>query len=197
MPEPPPLPEPSPLPETLPLTLHASAARMGAFCWTERRLFESLGASLSVLSDPSAKVMADRHAAHAAWRAEQWWERLPVLAVVDRDDLVAPETPGTAALYDALGEEPGEIGLLAGFYRVALPRLAAAYRAYEAVTSPVSDGPARRTLRHVLADLEGDRAEGEDFVHLLLVDAQAVRAASAAVSRLERLLLPASRRAGR
>ncbi|MBO0692464.1 MAG: hypothetical protein J2P58_06175 [Acidimicrobiaceae bacterium] len=182
------------------LTLHESAARLGAFCWIERRLFEVLGGSLGVLSQPDAKVLVDRHATHAAWRGQQWWERLPVLAQVDREELLSPETPGVGALYGALcpprsaeeagsGERLSPVGFLAGIYRVALPRLGASYATYRALTSPVSDAPARRTLSQVEADLEVDRAEGESFVHSLLDCEAAIDEAAAAVARLERLLL--------
>lgn len=192
------------------LTLHESAARLGAFCWTERRLFEVLGASVGVLGDADSKVLADRHAAHAAWRAEQWWDRLPVLAQVDREELVAPASPGVEALYRCLfasaagddaagddagsddagsGERLGPVGLLAGFYRVALPRLGASYAAYRALTNPASDAPARRTLSQVEADLEVDRSEGEFFVHSILTAEEAIDEAAGAVARLERLLI--------
>ncbi len=172
------------------LTLHESAARLGGFCWTERRLFEVLGASVATLPDAETKVLVDRHAAHAAWRAGQWWDRLPVLAVIDRDDLVVAPSPALGALYEALEAGMGNVGLLAGLYRVALPRLAAAYRAFASGTSPVADGPARRTLAQVEVDIEADRGEGESFVHSLLVTHEAVDEAAAATAALERLLVP-------
>jgi hypothetical protein len=182
------------------LTLQESAAKLGAFCWTERRLFESLGASVGVLKHTEAKLMVDRHAAHAAWRGQQWWDRLPVLATVDRDGLVVAESPGADALYrhlcpsritDSPGAEEwrGAVAFLAGMYRVALPRLGAGYAAYRALTSPISDAPARRTLSQVEADLEVDRAEGESFVHSLLNSVSAIDEAAGAVARLERMLL--------
>jgi hypothetical protein len=180
--------------------LAESSARLGAFCWTERRLFEALGAAVAMLSRPEGKLMVDRHSGHAAWRGQQWWERLPVLALVDRSELVAPESPGVAALYhrlhfaeakedDGAGGRLGEVGLLAGLYRVALPRLGAAYAAYRNLTSPVSDAPTRRTLSQVEADLEVDRAQGESFVHSLLTCETAIDEAAGAVAQLERLLL--------
>lgn len=183
------------------LTLHESAAKLGGFCWAERRLFETLGASAGVLGQADAKVLVDRHAAHAAWRGQQWWDRLPVLAQVERDELVAPASPGIEAVYRALapstsgndagsGPPLGGVGLLAGLYRVALPRLAASYAAYRALTSSVADAPARRTLSQVEADLEVDRSEGESFVHSLLICDEAIDEAAGAVARLERLLLP-------
>ncbi|MCL2395273.1 MAG: hypothetical protein FWC87_11360 [Acidimicrobiaceae bacterium] len=182
------------------LTLQESATRLGAFCWTERRLFEVLGAAVGVLASADSKILVDRHAAHAAWRGQQWWERLPVLAQVDREELVAPESPGVAALYRSLSScapredngSPaplGPVGLLAGLYRVALPRLGASYATYRALTSLVSDAPARRTLSQVEADLEVDRAEGESFVHSLLTCEEAIDEAAAAMATLEKLLL--------
>jgi hypothetical protein len=175
------------------LSLHDHAARLGGFCWTERRLFEVLGGAAARSGDPAAKVLLDRHASHAAWRAEQWWARLPVLAVIDRDELVVAPTPATAAVYDLLaGDLPGaagSIGRLSGLYRVALPRLAGAYRAHWARTTEVADGPARRTLTQVEADLQADRAEGEPFVHTFLTSSEAVDEAAAIVAALERLLV--------
>jgi hypothetical protein len=170
------------------LTLHESAVRLGGFCWTERRIFETLGASSATLGDVEGQVLADRHAAHAAWRAGQWWDRLPVLAVIDRDDLVAAPSTTQAQLYDRLGKESSTVGTLAAFYRVALPRLAGAYRAFESLTSPLADGPARRTLAQVESDIEADRGEGERFLHSLLITETAVDEAAATTASLERLL---------
>jgi hypothetical protein len=70
------------------LTLQESAALVGGHCWVERRLFERLGAWVAPTAWPAAKLALDRHAQHAAWRAAQWWDRLPVLAQVDREALV-------------------------------------------------------------------------------------------------------------
>jgi hypothetical protein len=171
------------------LSLFGAAARVGGHVWTERRLFEVLGAAVKMLSDPAAKGMVDRHAAHAAWRAGQWWDRLPVLAVVDRDALIVPPGPGVAAAYDRMGSLTDDVGFLAGIYRVALPRLEAAYRSHATLTAPATDGAIRRTLERVGPDLEGDRAEGESWVQFLLVDATAVEVAAAAVSGTEVLLV--------
>jgi hypothetical protein len=171
------------------LTLHQSAAQLGGFCWTERRLFEVLGAAAVALEVAEAKVMADRHAAHAAWRASQWWDRLPVLAVVDRDELVVAPSVAVAAVYDRLSQPSATVATLAGLYRVALPRLAGAYRAFGPWTSLAADGPARRTLGQVESDVEADRGEGESFLHSLLVTEAAVEEAAVATAVLERLFV--------
>jgi hypothetical protein len=70
------------------LTLQQSAALVGRHCWVERRLFELLGAWSVTAPSDVATLTLDRHSQHAAWRAEQWWARLPVLAGVDRQSLV-------------------------------------------------------------------------------------------------------------
>jgi hypothetical protein len=190
------------------LSLHDAAGVLGGHVWTERRLFEVLGASAADLRVPAAKAMVDRHAAHAAWRAGQWWDRLPVLAVIDRDALILPPSPGIASVYDRLagagagagageadgdGDEDGAAGddaaRLAGLYRVALPRLAVAYRVHAARTAEAADGAVRRTLERSGPDLEADRAEGEALLQSLLVDIAAVDAAATRVAALERLLV--------
>lgn len=150
------------------LELHAAAARAGGHCWVERRLFERLGAGAAGAAAPAVVRLLDAHAQHAAWRAAQWWDRLPVLAGVDRDALVAPP-PGWEALLAELdeldGPAPGPAAddrpRLAVAYRRWLPRLARAYARHLDEASPVSDGPTIRTLRMVLEDVRADWSAGE------------------------------------
>lgn len=177
-----------PGPEASGMTLYDAATVIGGHVWTERRLFEVLGSGVAALPDAAAKGLVDRHAAHAAWRAKEWWDRLPVLAVVDRPTLVAPPTAGIAAAYDLLGGLAGDVAFLAGIYRVALPRLIVAYRRHGARTAPAADGAVRRTIERVAPDLESDRAEGEEWLQSLLVDVPSVDGAAAAVAAAERLL---------
>jgi hypothetical protein len=170
------------------ITLDEGAALVGAHCWTERRLFETLGAWVGSTPDLDAKLTLDRHSQHHAWRAGQWWDRLPVLASVERADLVRPPSPKWALLVDALGSLDSPVARLAGAYRVALPRLSSAYRAHRDELSSVSDGAVIRTLAQVSADLVSDWVEGEAILEGLVRSAAAVDAAAAAVARLERLL---------
>lgn len=178
-----------PGPDAPGLTLHDAAVVIGGHVWTERRLFEVLGAAVATLSDPAVKGLVDRHAAHAAWRSGQWWDRLPVLAVVDRNALVAPPSAAIAAAYEQLGAPVGDVAFLAGIYRVALPRLIVAYRHHGGRTAPASDGAVRRTIDRVGSDVEHDRSEGEERLQSRLVDAASVDAAAAAVAAAERLLV--------
>jgi hypothetical protein len=170
------------------MPLRAAAERIGGFVWSERRLFEVLSSSIAIVKDPAGKVLVDRHGAHAAWRADQWWDRLPVLAVIDRDALVVPPSDEIGAVYDEIGGSSSAVDRLAGIYRVAFPRLAARYRSHGFSTSDVADGAVRRTLDQVERDLDADRAEGEPYLHSLLIDGSSVDAAAASVARLERVL---------
>jgi hypothetical protein len=166
------------------LTLHESAALVGGHCWIERRLFARLGAWSQQDETPAVKLLLDRHAQHAAWRAEQWWERLPVLAQVDREELVtAPE--GWGQLLAADRDEVVAPGRVAVAYRVLFPRLSTRYGRHAARTAPVADGPVVRTLGQADADVRADWAEGERLVEDLLADRVAIENATAAIAAAE------------
>ena len=196
-----------------PLTLEDAAALAGNHCWAERRLFEVLGGWSAVTHSAGVTLALDRHAQHAAWRAEQWWDRLPVLAGVDRDALVAPGRAWGGLETTALDEiaaiqpappsgEPGpdpdddptlgraDVPVLAVAYRVLLPRLVVAYARHLRLTTPVADGPAVRTLGHVRPDAAADWAEGEALLQERLVDVAAVDLAATATAAAERRLVP-------
>lgn len=169
-------------------TLHEMAARAGAHRWSELALWQALGAWAPAAGDPEATVLFDTHAQHAAWRAGQWWDRLPVLAVVDRDALVLPPA-GLEPVVAALGGLTTTVARAAAVYRVVLPRIVTAYGGDRALTSPVADGAYRRTLDQVEADAAGDWRAGEHFAQLLLATPAAVDEAAATVAALERLAL--------
>ena len=174
------------------LSLSESSARSGGHCWVERRLFEVLGAWAPATGLAEATVLLDRHSLHAAWRAGQWWERLPLLAEVDRDALVAPPAGWERLLGPAGGPPPpppGPVAALALVYRVVLPRLLASYREHAGRASPVADGPVLRTLRHAADDVRADREEGEAALLGLLDDETTVEDAAAAVRRAEKAWL--------
>jgi hypothetical protein len=166
----------------------AAAETIGHHVWFERRGFEILGSWTPELADGAVKAMVDRHAQHCAWRAGQLWERLPVLAQVDRDELVrAPPTPAVA-MVEALGRLTAPVGRVAGAYRVAFPRLAARYRRHLERTSPVSDSPTIRTLEKVLTDVEADWREGEAALECLVTTPNGAYDAGYTVARLEAIL---------
>jgi hypothetical protein len=169
-------------------TLDESARRAGHHLWAEARLFEALGGWVTSTADPDLKLMLDRHSKHCAWRAAQWEERLPVLADVDRGALRRPPSEAVARAVDRLAGLDSPVARLAGAYRVALPRLWAAYDRHRRAAGEVADGSTLRALAIVSADLGNDWREGELALQDLLADAAAVAEAARAVADLEELL---------
>ncbi|MBV9661829.1 MAG: hypothetical protein JO337_11800 [Acidimicrobiales bacterium] len=170
-------------------SLDEAARRAGAHHWIECRLFEVLGSWVPSTAEAGTKLMLDRHSRHHAWRAEQWRDRLPVLADLERDQLsMAPAASVAAALENlqALEDTPSR---LAGAYRVVLPRLWSSYRRHRHDADPVSDSSTLRTLRIVTRDVAADWHEGESRLQDLLLDGAAVEGAAAAVLSVERLLV--------
>jgi hypothetical protein len=171
------------------LLLEEAARRAGGHGWAESRLFEILGGWVASTDDVDAKLLLDRHSQHHAWRAEQWWDRLPVLAEVDRTRLTGPPSASLAAVADEIAALEGTVRRLAGAYRVALPRLAGAYLQHRLQANPASDSAALRTLDLVLPDVVNDWRDGEVFLQQLLVDEAAIQEAAGTVARLENLLI--------
>jgi hypothetical protein len=171
------------------LLLDEAIALVGGHFWAESRLFETLGAWVASTAESDAKLLFDRHSQHHAWRAQQWWDRLPVLADVDRDRLIQSPSPAAAAGAAALAGLEGTTARLAGVYRVALPRLYGGYHRHRQRADPASDGSAIRTLDLLMPDVAGDWREGEVFLQLLLRDPTSVDQAAAAVASLERTLV--------
>jgi hypothetical protein len=167
------------------LTLEESSRLAGGHHWIECRMFEVLGGWVATTSEPDAKLMFDRHSRHHAWRAEQWRDRLPVLADVDRDGLSVPPSVAAASALEALAGLPGTVERVAGAYRVVLPRLSGAYLEHLSLASPVSDGSAMRTLNMLVADVGTDWREGELLLQRLIGDEAAVRTAADTVVLLE------------
>jgi hypothetical protein len=168
--------------------LEAVARRVGANRWMEIRLFEILGTWVPTVSEARVKVLLDRHSLHHAWRAQQWWDRLPVVAGIDRPGLVAPPSATVELLLDHLAALEDSAARLAGAYRVAIPRLAGTYETQVQQLSPVADSSVLRTMHIVRADLESDWREGEFTLQALLVDAEAVGVAAGAVAGLESIV---------
>ncbi|HUJ66165.1 MAG TPA: hypothetical protein VLX59_11540 [Acidimicrobiales bacterium] len=167
------------------LTLDDSARLAGGHCWLERRLFEVLGGWVGSTPEPAVKLLFDRHSGHHAWRAGQWWERLPVLADVDRQSLVAPEPAGLAEIVDMLAAASSPAARLAGTYRFALPRLWSRYAHHLSLTGAAADGSSIRTLEMVMTDVGADWRQGEVLLQGMLRQPELVRAASHAVAQLE------------
>lgn len=180
------------------LPLQDAAARHGAFSWTEQRLFALTGAWAAAPGPPDdARLLLFEWSAQHAWHAQLWADRLPVLADVDRQELVRPPSTALAMALEALGPPaPGggtaaaahAAGFLAALSKVVLPGLLAAYRAHGGLLVPVADRPAARALTLVVRD------EGDELAALASLSAASVAAGGAetdpgtTVSRLEDML---------
>ena len=151
-------------------------------------MFEILGGWVESTVEAPVKLMLDRHAQHHAWRGEQWWDRLPVLADVVREDLVVAPGPSVAAAMDAVGACSTSVSRLSAAYRFALPRIFAAYQDHRSVASPVSDASILRTLGIVGPDLASDWGEGEVALQALIDSEASADEAAATVGHLERLM---------
>jgi hypothetical protein len=170
--------------------LGESAGRAGAHCWVERRLFEVLGGWVVGTAEADAKLLFDCLSQHHAWRADQWWDRLPVLADVERNALCHPRDDGSGLgveVLAALEQQDGTVRRLAGAYRVVLPRLWSGYEHHRRAADAVADGATLRTLGIVGPDTAADWHQGELVLQGLLSGGEAVAVAAAAVSELERV----------
>ena len=202
--------EPTPAAEAVPpsgvspasLPLAATTGLVGAYRWIEAALHATLGSWVRDAALPAVQVHLDAQSMRHAWHAELWAERLPVLRDAD-PDAVTVATPAAAALFAVLdggtgpGEEPpapgppGTLPLLAGLYRVVLPRLIASYGRHLEVTGPAADGPVRRALRLVLADEVEDVLAGERLVERLIARPHDVAAVHEFTQRLESAVVAA------
>jgi hypothetical protein len=171
-----------------PFGAEESASVCGGHCWIERRLFEVVGQWGACAGSPRTVVLLDRHSQHAAWRAGQWWERLPVRAGIEREGLVVAP-PGWQAALGSAGEAvpafDGDAPMLAVLHRVLLARLLTRYRRHLERTSPVSDGPVIRTLGQVVADVRSDRDDGESALIDLLDASDTLRRSWEAAEKVE------------
>lgn len=183
------------------LTLQQAAARHGAYCWVEHRLFEltgawSAGPGLSAAFRVHLFEASLKHASHAG----DWYERLPVLATVDRDELARPFGPVLGPLMAQLAEgapapdagssdpQAGpDAGLrfVAGLYRVVLPRLLGSYRIHVTRLTPVADEPGRRTLAAVVRAEDEELAAGSALLETIGADEGAAAAMGEAAAALD------------
>jgi hypothetical protein len=171
-------------------TIHQSGRRIGGHAWIELRLFETVGAWVTSVPELEAKAVLATQSHHHAWHAELWHGLLPSIPDLRAADLVAPSSPGVAALVDALADPQaaGTIERLTGLYRVALPHLIAVYEDHAARTTPVTDAPTTRALHLVLADEQDDRQAGEELLAGLLRSDEAEARAARREAELRALL---------
>ncbi len=150
------------------LGLEESSRVVARHHWVESNLFALLGGWVQTTSTPDAKLLFDRQAGHHAWRAQQWWNRLPVLADVDRAVLVALPGDRLATVFKALSEEESTLSRLVCTYRVLIPRLAGAYERHRASVEAVADSSVLRTLEILARDVSSDWLDGEVILERVL-----------------------------
>ncbi len=198
------------------LSIDATAALVGEYRWIETKLYAVLGAWVGDFPLVGVRVHLDAQSMRHAWHAELFADRLPVRAGVDPDALTRP-SPATAALFAALeGVEvpevggtadeladdggvptrPGALPLVAGLYRVVLPRLVTTYTRHLRVTASVADGPLKRALRLVLRDEVEDWLAGERLVQRLVMRPHDVAVVHEFQERLEAVAVAAGAHSG-
>jgi hypothetical protein len=144
------------------------AALVGAYCWTEQRLFAITGewAMAPRAGDwdggaPELRVWcaatSRRHGALAA----RWEERLPRRAGVDAAALVAAPPGPLAPRLEELAAGPDLRSGVSALVEGVLPALDAVYAAHLCEASPVSEGPVLEVLagahRELPAEIRGGR----------------------------------------
>lgn len=167
------------------LGIHATARYAAHFQWIEEQIFEILGGWSVSLSEPEAKLLVARHAAHHGWHAQLWAERRPNLREASIDNPESVEWVNLIGRVQAVSGEHPSILKLAGMYQVLLPRLIDQYSKVLALTAEVADMPVKRTIQLVMADERGDAQEGKILLQSLLGTADAVSDAERWVTQLE------------
>jgi hypothetical protein len=181
--------------EGTPLTIGESAALAGGWAWAEASLYEVVGGWARSTTSPAAKVYFDACSQHHAWRAELWQERLPARLVATgagARDLSKPLSNGAAQVIEALSCLEGDVGRLAGYCRVVLPRTVVAYRSWQRRCTSSSDRPVARVLGFATDDVLADWERGSALLVELLDEASgqdAAGRAAEATSEVERLLV--------
>lgn len=171
------------------LTLHQSAALVGTYRWVERRLFEVTGEWAAEVAEPEVQVHLDEVSARHGWHEELWADRAPIVGGLDPENLVRPLGATADEVFGALGGEA--VPLLAGLYRVVVPRLVTTYQDHLNRAVAVSDGPAIRVLRLALQDEVESWLAGEALLQGLLRTTADAGTAAAVQRRLEAALVGA------
>lgn len=175
------------------ISAEESARRAGIYATVEERLaglLEDWGALL----DGDARIVLSRHARNHAWHVSLLREQLS-----DGADTSAQPPAEVASFLDALGSPSGPdqaIELLAGVYRVALPRLISAYTYWSrALGSDAADSDGR-WFEFIFTDLFDSVRDGELVLQALLDGDDAVQRAADRRAELEQHMVSAGGLAG-
>lgn len=150
--------------------LLATSVHLGHYAWTERRLFELLGAWSVLEEDPAVKVLFDAQSHEHAWHAEVLIDRLPELREVDVDTLLVPPSEGFAAVIDTVAGFETLVERAVGLHGVLVPHLIDAYRHELAGTTEVAGASLMRWLKMILADLSEEASRGVELCESSLRD---------------------------
>jgi len=134
------------------LGLEEQARLTGAYRWTERRLFELLGAWVADERSEQARVLFDLQSQQHAWHSQLFGERLPVLDWIDPEELTRATNHEAEQVLGIVGAAESTLLRLVGIGRFVLPRLVTGYTLQLERASTVADAPLRRALRLVLRD---------------------------------------------
>ncbi len=195
------------------LSLGTAATLLGEYRWIEAALHRVVGGWVRTMPLASVQVHLDGQSMRHAWHAELWADRLPVLTGLDADRLTQPQAAAAACFAvlegpmadgseppddggDGAPAGPGALPLVAGLYRVVLPRLVTSYRRHLDLTTPVADAPVARALRLVLHDEVEDWLAGERLVQGLLTRPHDVAAVASFQERLESAVVGAGTHPG-
>jgi hypothetical protein len=136
----------------------ATAAVAGELCAVFRSLHRILG--VGALEAPSAAttVYFDERSLEHAFHAELLFERLPLRAGFDREEVVALGAlqPGLDLLA-SLGTAGDEVGLLAGYGSLLVPWVAHSLDQMAERSSEAADRSLRRAIRLICSDLDAAR----------------------------------------
>lgn len=168
--------------------LEESAVVLGAYAWTEGRLYEVLGTMAAGEAWPPAAVLFDALSQQHAWHALLFAERLPLLPDRHAGALTVPPSAALADVLDHFGALPDTTSRLAVLARGLLPRLVAGYRGHLARARPSTDAPVVRALRLVVRDEVEAQLEAEALLERAMAASGGAGPALEALAGAEKLL---------
>jgi len=166
-----------------------TATDVGRLCAVSRRLHEVLGISSLVARGPALVVALDELSLQHAWHAELLFEQLPLRAGYDRE--AAVQLGGVASPLDllaSLGAAGDDVGLLAGYARVILPRVTLSLEVVSQSTTEVAERSLRRATRLICSDLAAAEPLVEQLAEGMIAASGAAEHAVFVVGDLEGVL---------